>query len=183
MPTKRDYYEILGVPRSASPDELKGAFRNLARKYHPDVSKDPDAEQNFKEINEAYSILSDPDKRAAYDHYGHAGLDDMDGVPDLTTIDMFSDLLEGLFGFGFCNGGRGAILPAGELIFPTRSRWISTTSSAVWIRKSRSPAMKTVPAAREAAPNREPAARAARPAAGGVKCGRYARPFWVRWCR
>ena len=60
MPTKRDYYEILGVPRGASQDELKTAFRNLARKYHPDVNSDAGAEQTFKEINEAYGILSDP---------------------------------------------------------------------------------------------------------------------------
>ena len=65
--TKRDYYEVLGVPRSASADELKSAFRNLARKYHPDVSDEPEAEEKFKEINEAYAILSDNDKRAAYD--------------------------------------------------------------------------------------------------------------------
>ncbi len=106
MPSKRDYYEILGVPRSANPDQLKGAFRNLARKYHPDISKEPDAESKFKEINEAYSILSDPDKRARYDQYGHAGLEGMGGVPDWTTID-FSDILEGLFGFGgFSNRQR-----------------------------------------------------------------------------
>ena len=71
---KRDYYEVLGVPRTASADELKSAFRSLARKYHPDVSNDSDAEEKFKEINEAYAILSDNDKRAAYDRYGHAGV-------------------------------------------------------------------------------------------------------------
>ena len=59
--TKRDYYEVLGVPRSASADELKSAYRNLARKYHPDVSDEPEAEEKFKEINEAYAILSDND--------------------------------------------------------------------------------------------------------------------------
>ena len=74
MTTQRDYYEILGVSRSASPDELKAAFRSLARKYHPDVNKEPDAEERFKEINEAYAVLSDPAKRQAYDQYGHAGL-------------------------------------------------------------------------------------------------------------
>ena len=59
----RDYYEVLGVPRNASSDDLKSAFRRLARQYHPDVNKSPDAEERFKEINEAYAILSDTDKR------------------------------------------------------------------------------------------------------------------------
>ena len=96
---KRDYYEVLGVPRGASQEELKSAFRTLARKYHPDVSKEADAEERFKEINEAYAILSDEDKRAAYDRYGHAGLNGMGGMPDFSTID-FSDIFEELFGFG-----------------------------------------------------------------------------------
>lgn len=74
MAAKRDYYEILGVPRGASPDDIKKSFRRLARQYHPDVNKSPDAEQHFKEVNEAYEVLSDQQKRAAYDRYGHAGV-------------------------------------------------------------------------------------------------------------
>ena len=70
----RDYYEILGVPRNASKDELKKAFRQLARQYHPDVSSESDAEERFKEINEAYTVLNDDQKRAAYDRFGHAGV-------------------------------------------------------------------------------------------------------------
>jgi len=99
----RDYYEILGVPRTATADELKSAFRQLARKYHPDVNKDPGAEDQFKEINEAYAVLSDPEKRAAYDRYGYEGLNGMGGMPDFSTMD-FSDLFEGLFGFGGFGG-------------------------------------------------------------------------------
>ncbi len=102
---KRDYYEVLGVPRGASDDDLKAAFRGLARQYHPDVSDDPDAEEKFKEINEAYAILSDSERRAAYDRYGHAGVNTQ-GMPDFTNIDL-SDILEGIFGFGGFGGFGG----------------------------------------------------------------------------
>src|SRR5215469_1248173 len=74
MAAKRDYYEILGVARSASEEDIKKAFRRLARQYHPDVNKEKGAEEHFKEINEAYEILGDAQKRAAYDRFGHAGV-------------------------------------------------------------------------------------------------------------
>lgn len=102
----QDYYETLGVPKDASESEIKSAFRKLARQFHPDVSQEENAEEKFKEINEAYAILSDANKRAAYDRYGHAGVQGMGGVPDWTTVD-FSDILGDLFGgFGFGGFGR-----------------------------------------------------------------------------
>ena len=103
--TNRDYYEILGIPREASPDDIKSAFRKLARQYHPDVSTEPDAEEKFKEINEAYGVLSDPEKRARYDRFGHSGLGNVGGMPDYATMD-FNDIFEELLGgFGFGGGG------------------------------------------------------------------------------
>ena len=75
MAAKRDYYEILGVQKGASDDEIKKAYRKLSKKYHPDINKEADADQKFKEVSEAYEILSDAQKRAAYDQYGHAGTD------------------------------------------------------------------------------------------------------------
>lgn len=104
----RDYYEVLGVPRNASQEEIKRAFRRLARQYHPDVSDAPDAEERFKEINEAYAVLSDPEKRAAYDRFGHAGVRGAGGVGagGNFTAEDFVDLFEELFGFGFGFGGR-----------------------------------------------------------------------------
>ena len=71
MADKRDYYEVLDVERSATEKDLKNAFRRLARKYHPDRSEEADAEERFKEIQEAYAVLSDTDKRAHYDRFGH----------------------------------------------------------------------------------------------------------------
>ena len=76
MAEKRDYYEVMGVPKNASEDEIKKAYRKLAKKYHPDLNPgDKAAEEKFKELNEAYEVLSDKDKKARYDQFGHAGVD------------------------------------------------------------------------------------------------------------
>jgi molecular chaperone DnaJ len=98
---QRDYYEVLGVPRSASAEELKAAFRRQALQYHPDRNKEPDAEERFKEVNEAYAVLSDDQKRAAYDRYGHAGVREAGGVPDMDDIlRNFASMFGMDFGFG-----------------------------------------------------------------------------------
>ncbi len=96
---------MLGIPpRSASQDDIKNAFRSLAREYHPDVNKSPDAEERFKEINEAYGVLSDPpEKRAAYDRFGFQGVNTT-GMPNYADIGL-GDLMDLLFGFGM--GGFG----------------------------------------------------------------------------
>ena len=101
----RDYYDVLGVGRNASDDEIKAAFRKLARQYHPDVNKETDAEEKFKEVNEAYGVLSDSEKRSRYDRFGKQGLGGMGGFHDY-TVD-FNDIFEDLFsGFGFSTGRR-----------------------------------------------------------------------------
>jgi len=107
--TKRDYYEILGVQRDVDLSGLKNAYRELAKKYHPDRNPEQDAEDKFKEASEAYSILSDPQKRAAYDRYGHQGLQGMGASQgfDPNSFTDFSDILGDLFGFGDLFGGAG----------------------------------------------------------------------------
>ena len=99
---KRDYYEVLGVSKGASEDEIKRAFRKLAKKYHPDVSKEPNAEEKFKEAQEAYAVLSDKQKRSQYDSYGHAAFEGMNGGAGFDFSDFdFSDIFDGIFGGGF----------------------------------------------------------------------------------
>jgi molecular chaperone DnaJ len=99
MPDRRDYYDVLGVTRESSEKDIKSAYRKLAMKYHPDQSKESDAEERFKEISEAYAVLSDPDKRRQYDQFGHAGIDSTYTQEDLFRGVNFEDLLRG-FGFG-----------------------------------------------------------------------------------
>lgn len=103
--TKRDYYEVLGVERTVSEQDLKGAYRKLAMQYHPDRNPgDHTAEEKFKEAAEAYSVLSDAQKRAAYDAYGHQGVSGAGGF-DPSAMDL-SDILSQVFGFGDVFGGQ-----------------------------------------------------------------------------
>jgi len=99
MPAKRDYYEILGITRNATDEEIKRAFRKLAFKYHPDHNDEAGAEERFKEVNEAYQALSDPDKRAAYDRFGHGGTEGFFGR-GFEGFDFggFGDIFDAFFG-------------------------------------------------------------------------------------
>ena len=138
---KQDYYDVLGVPRNAGADDLKKAFRRLAMQYHPDRNQEPGAEAKFKRVNEAYEVLSDPDKRAMYDRYGHAGVStSAAGSPS--------------FGRGFGGVGEGSRGIFGRILCPRR-----TTPPPV------SPAAAlcfTLAITREQAARRTPASRAAR---------------------
>jgi len=113
MAEKRDYYEVLGVSKSATQDELKKAHRKLAKKYHPDLNqgdKAKEAEEKFKEVSEAYEVLSDPEKRQRYDQFGHAAFDPQAGGGYEAGgfgggFDGFGDIFESFFGGGFGGGG------------------------------------------------------------------------------
>ena len=110
---KKDYYEVLGLSKGASDEEIKRAFRKLAKQYHPDVNKEPGAEEKFKEIGEAYAVLSDPQKKAQYDQFGHAAFANGAGgqgfggfnAEDIDLSSIFEDLFGSSFGGGF--GGFG----------------------------------------------------------------------------
>ena len=102
MTSKRDYYEVIGVPSNASEEEVKKAFRRLALEYHPDRNQDPGAEERFKEINEAYQVLNNPEKRSAYDRFGHAGVGvnggTGQGFEGFDTFGGFGDIFDAFFG-------------------------------------------------------------------------------------
>ena len=121
MPS-RNYYEVLGVSQSASQQEVKGAYRKLAVRYHPDRNPgDQDAEARFKEAAEAYSVLSDPEKRARFDRFGHRGVASGDfGGFDPTVFGDFADILGDFFGFGGTGGRRGGTRLGADLRYELR---------------------------------------------------------------
>src|SRR3712207_3160838 len=105
MATQRDLYDVLGVPRTADDAEIKRAFRKLAQQWHPDINTDPGADARFKEINEAYQVLSDPQRRRAYDMFGAAGVGGaggsaggLEGFGGAAGCGVFSDLFDAFFG-------------------------------------------------------------------------------------
>lgn len=108
MPTKKDYYEILGVRKDVDEQDIKKAYRKLAMQYHPDRNPSSDAEEKFKEISEAYGVLSDAEKRAQYDRFGHAGIDMRYTQEDIFRDIPFEDIFRE-FGFGTGRGGFGDI--------------------------------------------------------------------------
>jgi molecular chaperone DnaJ len=122
--TERDLYEVLGVERGASDAEIKRAFRKLAQQWHPDVNAEPDAQQRFKEINDAYQVLSDPERRQRYDMFGRAGVDGGGGAggAGFEGFGGFSDIFDAFFG-GAAGGGsarRGRPQPGADLRYDLR---------------------------------------------------------------
>src|ERR1700730_9894546 len=120
--TRRDYYEVLGIARGASDQEIKKAFRGLARELHPDVSEAPDAEERFKEVVEAYEVLSNHERRELYDRFGHEGLRsggwaptfDFGSVSDLFSAFFGEDLLGGRSGRARQGRGAGGLAEVGS---------------------------------------------------------------------
>src|SRR3989344_2661755 len=105
MAQKKDYYEVLGISKTASLDEIKKAYKKLAMQYHPDRNKEKNAEEKFKEISEAYAVLSDKDKRATYDNFGHSGFDQRYSKEDIFRGANFEDIFSEIFGSDDFFGG------------------------------------------------------------------------------
>ena len=134
--SKRDYYEVLSVGKGAGDQEIKGAYRELAKRYHPDRNPDdPTAEEKFKEASEAYSVLSDAQKRAAYDRFGHAGVQGAGGPASYNpeAFADFGDILGDFFGFGDLFGNAGAA----DASAPARSA--AKTCATIWNSASKTP--------------------------------------------
>ena len=128
--TNRDYYEVLGVARTASDAEIKKAFRARARELHPDVNPDAGAEARFKEVAEAYEVLSNPESRQVYDRYGHDGLRGRPG-PDFTDIGSFQDLFDAFFGGDvFGRGGGTRRVPGEDILVATEVTFVESALGA-----------------------------------------------------
>src|SRR4026209_501440 len=120
---ERDFYVVLGVERTATDAEIKPAYRKLAQKWHPDVNTDPAAQEQFKEINEAYQVLSDPDRRSRYDSFGRAGAEGAGGPgAGVEACGGFSDIFDAFFGggAGAASARRGRPQPGADLRYDLR---------------------------------------------------------------
>ena len=166
MASKRDYYEVLGVAKDATAEEIKKAYRKLAMQYHPDRNVgDAEAEAKFKEAAEAYEVLGDADKRERYDRYGHAGLEGMT-EPGFGSASSFADIIDDLFGtfMGGGGGGRRGPQRGGDLRMALDIDLVEAASGVKRRSRSagtRSAASAAAPAARAASGPRAAAARAA----------------------
>lgn len=128
MPTTRDYYELLGVSRDSSEGEIKSAFRRLARELHPDVNPDPSAEERFKEVAEAYEVLSDPDQRARYDRFGHAGVHGGSGGGASQGFGSVQDIFDAFFGGADIFGGSGATQAGEDILVTTTVSFVDSAT-------------------------------------------------------
>lgn len=129
MPTTRDYYEVLGVARDASDKDIKSAFRRLARELHPDVNPDdPTAEERFKEVAEAYEVLSDADQRARYDRFGHAGVHGAGGAGGAQGFGSFQDIFDAFFGGADIFGGAGGPAAGDDILVTTTVSFVESAT-------------------------------------------------------
>ena len=173
----RDPYEVLGVAREADEQEIKKAFRQLARELHPDVNtQDPDAEEKFKEAAEAYEILSDPERRATYDRYGHEGLRSGGYEPNFDRFGSIGDLFNAFFGGGGAGGAARGPAPGGDVGVAVELDLLEAASGQA----SRSPTRRSSAAstATATAPSRARRSRPASAAGAPGSCRRVTRtPF------